>query len=114
MLITADLTAVSAVIEGFLITGGHANGDGNSSFFIAVRIFTILLAGGMYNETSSPSIVNMVFSGNSTNDGGGGMTNTTSSPSIVNTVFSGNIAGNAGGGMYNGYFFLTKHRQYGV
>ena len=97
VLITADLTA-AAVIEGFLITGGFANGSGSISY--SNKSFNNNRAGGMYNNTSSPSIVNSTFSGNSTISIGGGMYNNSSFPSIVNTVFSGNSA-NQGGGIYN-------------
>ena len=54
----------------------------------------------MSNHTSSPSIVNTVFSGNAATKGGG-MSNTISSPSIVNNTFSGNVADVNGGGMIN-------------
>ena len=98
VLITADLTT-TAVIEGFLITGGFANGSSFISY--GGKNFFNDYGGGMYNAFSSPSIVNTVFSGNSTTTFGGGMYNTNSSPSIVNTVFSGNSGGVIGGGMYN-------------
>ena len=57
VLITADLTN-AAVIEGFLITGGNANGSGSISY--SNKSFNNNRAGGMYNDTSSPSIVNTV------------------------------------------------------
>ena len=96
MLITANLTT-EARIEGFLITKGNANGS--DAIFYDGKNFGNSAAGGMYNISSSPSVVNMVFSGNSAGFGGG-MYNTSSSPSIVNTVFSGNST-TIGGGMYN-------------
>ena len=123
VLITADLTT-AAQIEGFYITGGHANG-GFVSISYSGKNFYNDSGAGMYNNTSSPSIVNTVFSGNSATSGagmlnvasspnivnstfsrnsannGGGMYNDTSSPSIVNTVFSGNVAYFDGGGMVN-------------
>ena len=99
VLITANLTT-AAVIEGFLITGGFANGAGFISY--SGKNFFKNSGGGMYNDTSSPSIVNTVFSGNSVSFGGGGMYNSSdSSPSIVKTVFSGNSTDFAGGGIYN-------------
>ena len=98
VLITADLTA-AAQIEGFMITGGNANGFGSISYI--GKTFFKNSSGGMYNYSSSPSIVNLVFHGNATtNNGGGVYNNTSSSPNIVNTVFSGNLA-QLGGGMYN-------------
>ncbi len=97
VLITAGLTT-AAQIEGFYVTGGFANGSGSISY--SNKSFNNNRAGGMYNYNSSPSIVNVTFSGNSTTSSGGGMYNDSSSPDIVNTVLSGN-RGNQGGGMYN-------------
>ena len=96
MLITQGLTT-AAQIEGFLIIGGFANGASNISY--SGKTFFDYSGAGMYNDTSSPSIINTVFSGNSGTNGGG-MYNDTSSPSIVNSTFSGNSAAD-GGGMHN-------------
>jgi parallel beta-helix repeat protein len=55
----------------------------------------------MYNETSSPVLTNVTFSGNTANFKGGAMINyNSSSPTLTNVTFSGNTA-NHGGGMYN-------------
>jgi hypothetical protein len=97
VLITADLTTATQ-IEGFLITGGHANGADNIAY--SNQIFYQDSGGGMYNFSSSPSMINTVFSRNVGNSGGG-IRNVSSSPSIVNTVFSGNVAGSHGGGIRN-------------
>ncbi len=99
VLITADLTTETR-IEGFLITGGFANGD-NSTISYSGKSFFYNVAGGMYNDTSSPSIVNTIFSGNYAQFGGGMLNISSSSPSIVNTVFSQNRSSDNGGGMYN-------------
>ncbi len=99
VLITADLTT-TAVIEGFLITGGFANSANSISY--SNKIFYNDSGAGMHNDTSSPSIINTVFSRNSAAFGGGGIYNVSSSPSIVNTVFSRNSAiSSRGGGMFN-------------
>ena len=125
VLITANLTTETR-IEGFMITGGFAN-DSNSTISYSSMVFfnergagmynrssspsivntvfsrsVAYYGGGMANNTSSPSIVNTVFSENSALVDGGGMANNTSSPSMVNTVFSGNKANAWGAGMYNG------------
>jgi len=55
--------------------------------------------GGMYSNTSTPSMTNIIFSGNSSPNGGGMFSNTTS-PTMVNVHFSGNSA-TLGGGLYN-------------
>ncbi len=104
----------SAVLDGFTITGGLANGTALNGF-----------GGGMCNFSSSPSVTNCSFSGNQATSGGGmanlsssnptltncsfsgnqaasggGMANLSSSPSVTNCSFSGNQAG-GGGGMFN-------------
>ena len=95
----------NTTLDGFTITGGNANGADEATN-----------GGGMYNYASSPTLTNIIFSGNSTinnqsfGDGGygGGMFNYASSPTLTNVTFSGNSAinnqsfgGGDGGGMYN-------------
>ena len=80
----------TAILNGFTISGGADAGG------IVGR------SRGMYNNSSSPSIVDCVFL-NSFADFGGGMFNHSSSPLILNCSFIGNSAGGWGGGMYN-YF----------
>ena len=60
-------------------------------------------AAGMNNSSSSPTLINVTFSGNEADYGGGGMYNYISSPTLINVTFSDNTAGHGGGGMYN-YF----------
>jgi hypothetical protein len=69
--------------EGFRITNGSA-----------------LSGGGMHNWTSSLTIANCVFSGNTAIDYGGGMFNADANPVVTNCVFSDNSA-DYGGGMAN-------------
>src|SRR5262249_27854139 len=61
-----------------------------------------LLGGGMYNSSSSPTLTNLTFSGNSAYffGDGGGMYNASSSPTLTNVTFSGNSAP-SGGGVFN-------------
>ena len=83
----------TAVLDGFTISGGNANGTGDQ-----------LKGGGMYNSGSSPKIVNCVFTGNLALLGAGMYNDAGSSPDISNTVFRGNLAsgtGSAGGAIYN-------------
>jgi hypothetical protein len=54
----------------------------------------------MSNDSSSPTLTNVTFSGN-TADEGGGMFNESSSPILTSVTFSENAAGSSGGGMYN-------------
>ena len=82
----------TAILDGFTITGGNANGD--------VYLFCDK-GGGMYNNDCSPTLTNVTFSGNSADSLGGGMHNNwQSSPTLTNVTFSGNRA-EEGGGMQN-------------
>jgi hypothetical protein len=86
--------ANNAVLDGFTITGGNANG-----------IYPNDSGGGMYNGSCSyPTVTNCTFSSNSATGGvGGGMYNGSySHPTVTNCTFSNNSAGSWGGGMYNG------------
>ncbi|MCX6035825.1 MAG: right-handed parallel beta-helix repeat-containing protein [Chloroflexi bacterium] len=82
--------ATAATLDGFIITAGNANGLYPNSF-----------GGGMYNYSSSPTLTNVTFSGNSAGQYGGGMYNHSGSPTLTNITFSGNSATYYGGGMYN-------------
>jgi predicted outer membrane repeat protein len=77
--------STTTVIDGFTITGGHANTSG----------------GGMYNNPGSPTVVNCFFRGNSANVYGGGMYNNNNSPVLTDCTFTGNSADKYGGGLYN-------------
>ena len=92
----------TAILDGFTITGGNANG-GN-----IVPTSNLNCGGGMYNSQSSPRITNCIFTGNSaigaTSAGGGGMFNyNNASPSISKCSFIGNSATTGGGGLHNNY-----------
>src|SRR5688572_1678211 len=82
----------TAIIDGFTITGGNADGNAASEY---------QTGGGMYNDTlSSAAISNCSFSGNTAIEGGGVYNNSSSSPSFFYCSFSGNTARD-GGGIYN-------------
>ncbi len=114
--VTGSGTDQTAVLDGFTIRGGNANGSGENRFgggmynrsgspTLTNCMFTDNTAragGGMGNRSSSsPTLTNCTFSKNSTRDDqGGGMANWSSSPTLTNCTFSGNSA-NSGGGMHN-------------
>ncbi len=77
----------TALFYGVVITNGHS-GSGTAG-------------AGMWNVNSSPTLINVIFSGNRANDNGGGMYNSFSSPTLVNVTFLSNTAGRDGGGMLN-------------
>jgi hypothetical protein len=89
--VTGSGTNDTAVLDGFTITGGNANGSKPYD-----------RGGGMFNNNnSSPTVTNCTFSGNSAVYYGGGMANYQSSSLMVtNCIFSDNSA-EYGGGMAN-------------
>ncbi|HZJ25192.1 MAG TPA: hypothetical protein VFD54_17875, partial [Anaerolineales bacterium] len=108
----------SAILDGFTISGGNANLNsgthsargggiwiGSGSPTITNVIFTgnssLELGGGMYNENdSSPALTDVIFTNNSS-EGGGGLTNYRSSPTLTNVKFTNNTATFSGGGVLN-------------
>ena len=96
----AGLTA-TALLDGFVITGGNANGSGNNN-----------TGGGVFNDGSgsghwcSPSFQNCSFLSNTASADGGAMYNTgfgfgESSPQLTNCLFLNNNASLTGGAIYN-------------
>lgn len=80
----------SAVLAGCVIRGGNADSLEPHCF-----------GGGMYNNKSSPMLLNCIFQENEA-DGGGGVWNQEASPFFINCVFYGNLARSGsfeGGGM---------------
>jgi hypothetical protein len=112
--VTGGGTNSSAVLDGFFITAGQANGsfpdqagggmyNSGSSPTLRNLILsgnTALYGGGMYNITSSPMLRDVALSGNSAIEGGGLYNDVNSNPQLTNAAFSGNIA-SYGGGMFN-------------
>jgi parallel beta-helix repeat protein len=108
-----------AVIDGFTITDGNADGDDqegygagmlnlNASPTVANCTFEnnradalieyfpggiVGLGGGMYNEDASPTVTNCRFSGNVASHDGGGIYSVNASPTVTNCTFNGNKAG---------------------
>ncbi len=79
--------ADDSIIEGFTITGGHADG-------VAPECY----GGGIYCWRGSPTIANNIIAGNSASSGGGIYCDG-GRPIISNNIISGNDA-SAGGGIY--------------
>jgi hypothetical protein len=82
---------MTSVLDGFTITGGYADGAGEPNWDGA----------GLYNYDASPTLTNIIFSGNYAYDEGGGMCNKLGSPSLTDIVFINNKASHYGGGMNN-------------
>ncbi len=79
-LIGLELNA-TAVLDGFTITAGYADGPGFHSF-----------GGGICNDNNNPTVTNCKFIGNVAIREGGGMFNYISSPTVTNCIFSANLA----------------------
>ncbi len=116
-------TDVSAVLDGFTVSGGNASdapvgltdtrgaGMTNVGGSPVVRrcVFRSNVAaggGGMFNKGGTPTLIEVQFVANRANLGGG-MLNNNASPTLDKCVFAGNAAAHAGqnpgagGGMYN-------------
>ena len=108
--------ADNAVLDGFTITAGFANGEAWESYggglmadYVSPTINNVTLSGnsalsyggGMYNTSNTPSLTDVIFTANMANQGGG-MINEASNPVLTNVTFSGNSA-QEGGGMSNKY-----------
>lgn len=87
--VTASHTDSSAVLDGFTITGGNANGDA-----------TQRSGSGIYIDTGSPTLRNLVISANETDGIGAGLYLYQSSPILERVTFSNNLARMYGGAMY--------------
>ena len=89
--LTADrLINRSAVLDGFIITGGMADGDSSDSH-----------GGGLFNDGGSPTVINCSFTGNSAKSQGGAMFNSDeAAPELSTCLFSHNRA-QFGGAIYN-------------
>jgi hypothetical protein len=91
--VTGSGTDASAVLDGFTITGGNANGSW--SFPCGRKC-----GGGMHNS-GNPTLANVTFISNTATYHGGGMSNFSGRATLTNVTFSSNAA-TSGGGMYNG------------
>jgi parallel beta-helix repeat protein/predicted outer membrane repeat protein len=89
--VTGTSAGNSAILDGFTISGGNADGS-----------FPYYSGGGLYNYTaSSPTLNNIVITGNTALFGGGMLNDDASNPILNNVTFSNNTASNSGGGIYN-------------
>ncbi|MFN8497388.1 MAG: right-handed parallel beta-helix repeat-containing protein [Anaerolineae bacterium] len=117
--VVADSVDDTAVLDGFTITGGNANGpisildpthagggmrSTSSSPTLANVTFSDnygMFGGGIFNTNSSSTLTNVVFSSNHSQYGGGMRNEGSSHPTLTNVVFNSNTAAVDGGGMYN-------------
>ena len=112
--VTGSGTDGTAILDGFWIMGGYADGISNDHgagmYNIAgsptvkncrfMENYAEMLGGGIYNKNSSAHFFNCVFDRNDASSGAGIYNINNSSIELVNCSFMGNEA-NRGGGMYN-------------
>ncbi len=94
--VTSSGTDETAVLDGFTIKNGYANGSDDSR----------KCGAGLYNIEGSPTIINCTFSNNTANLFGGGMYSISGEPVISDCNFSNNISGK-GGGIFQSQSNLT-------
>jgi uncharacterized repeat protein (TIGR01451 family) len=113
--VSSDEVRFITILDGFTISGGQANGAGNtvggglyninnSRLSLKDIVFSgnhAVNGGGMYNENSQPRLVDVTFWGNAVNTSGGGLYTDDSDLTLINVTFQGNAA-SSGGGVYNG------------
>ena len=76
----------TAILDGFTITGGRANGSGDNR-----------QGGGMFIKSASPEVTTCTFSENTATQSGGGMYISGGSPKVTACTFSKNTAYYGGG-----------------
>ncbi len=86
-------TAANAILDGFTVTGGNANG----------AAAPLNQGGGLYVYGGSPTLNNCIFIANAATQNGAGLYLDTSSPKITHTKFLNNTGLNQGGAIYNRY-----------
>jgi len=91
--VTGSGTNSTAVLDGFTVTAGLAT--------VGTGPCANICGAGLFNNGGSPTLRNLVFSGNFASNAGGGMANINSSqPTLQQVTFRANRAGQ-GGGMAN-------------
>lgn len=98
--VTGVGTEPNAILEGFAITAGNANGP----------TYYDKRGGGLYNQDGSPTVINCIFLENSAGAGAGMLNDYECSPTIINCAFIGNSAEQYGGGMHN-YGLYSQNEQ---
>lgn len=115
--VLADGVDATAILDGFTISGGNANGSSssyydcgggmaisNASPSLKNILFTEnsgVYGAGLYVYNGSPFLMDVTFDLNSSTYAGGGMVNYLCSPTLKNVTFSANSATDYGGGLDN-------------
>ena len=114
--IIGSWTDWTAVLDGFTITGGYAEGEGGGMYNQGgtptliyckfIRNFATCCGGAIANNDTEiyptlggPTLIHCTFIENSTNKSGGAIYNNEASPVLINCTFIGNSAKLRGGGI---------------
>ena len=93
--VNGSYVSPSAVLDGFIITGGNANGDPDFSLNEQVR------GGGIILQDGSPTIRNCTVIANAAEEKGGGAGNYQGDPNYVACQFTANYSAEGGGALLN-------------
>lgn len=105
-----NTATTAAVLDGFVLVRGSASDGGaiytyGGSPTLANLVITGNVAtsngGGLYSYQGSPVLTSVVFRGNSASGDGGGFYCYQGNPTLTGVVFDGNTAGDDGGGFYD-------------
>ena len=104
----------TAVLDGFTVINGNANGDKEWPY-------QDVRGGGMYVLTGTPTILNCLFALNAAADAGGAVCNYSSNTTIMDCNVIGNFTSNDGAGIFNtasepniiGCDFIMNSTDYG-
>jgi hypothetical protein len=101
--VTSAYLTSAAVLDGFSVQEGNANGSGSLS--ISSVTFHRYTGGGIANGLfTRPTLSNLTISDNNATNGGGislQNSNAGAAPALTNVTISGNTATSLGGGLYN-------------
>jgi hypothetical protein len=108
--VTASGTNSTPVLDGFTVTGGHADASGGGLYIVngnpTLANLTIVEnyaehGGGIYIALARPLVANVTFRDNSASLMGGAAANFGGMPEFINVTFLENSASFQGGGMVN-------------
>jgi len=115
-IVTGSGTDATAILDGFILTAGHADGSPpqvrgaavhNASGHPTVEncLFTanwaVRRGGAVYNLNSNPLFAHCMFTDNAAGIAGGAIFNGTSNATVTDCVFTRNTAADQGGAMFN-------------
>ncbi|NLE57715.1 MAG: hypothetical protein GX616_05095, partial [Planctomycetes bacterium] len=92
--VVAGSADASAILDGFTITAGNANGDGS-------------VGGGMRIQAASPTIINCTFRANTASSAAGIYNYQNGHPTVTNCLFIDNWATNNGAGLHTSQANVT-------